>query len=376
MKITIIRLGLAIREKEDSYNVQEIGLAKALNKVGHMAQVVYFDNKISVPEKSQYNTYVTYYPCFAVGHQIVFAKSVLSEIQCDSAIIFCDNKLSTNCIIDWCNERNIPLVCYFGLYSTDSSKCINIFLGKLISRFNYARLKKSTNVTKTNSVKRILESKGIPVRSVIPVGLDMSLLSTDKSENEMQKKRLEMTAFGDEIVLLFVGRLIEVKKPLMAIRIMEHLNSTGVKASLILIGTGPQQESVKTAITESKYCQQILYKEKAQYSEMYKYYLSADYFLNFSDIEIFGMAILEAMYYRCRVLAHIAPGPNDIIEHGKNGFLLDNYDINQWCKIIVDNIRNLDILNEAENCIKTKYCWDAIGKDFISILESSNGQKS
>lgn len=371
MRILIVRLGLAVREKENSYNVQEIGLAKALQSYGHDAMVAYFHNAVKAPEKSRYYDFVTYYPCIAVGHQILFSKKVMRDIQCDGVIIFCDNKLSANTMIDWCRERELPYVCYFGLYHTDSDNKINILLSRIIGKINYRNLKKSNNVTKTNTLKQILEQNQLPVKEVIPVGLDLSLLHRNKTKSEMELMRSTITPFQDELVLLFVGRLTSVKRPLMAIKIMEHLNEKGIKASLILIGSGVQQEAVQEAIAKSKYGESVLYKDKVQYSEMYKYYLASDFFLNFSDIEIFGMAILEAMYYRCCVLAHTAPGPCDIIENEKNGFLLDNYDIDQWCKIIENNIDNFVLLSEAEKCVEAKFCWDSIAKKFSMILENS-----
>lgn len=38
------------------------------------------------------------------------------------------------------------------------------------------------------------------------------------------------------------------------------------------------------------------------------------------------MAILEAMYYGCKVVAWDAPGPNLIIENGKSGWLVRDAD--------------------------------------------------
>ena len=53
--------------------------------------------------------------------------------------------------------------------------------------------------------------------------------------------------------------------------------------------------------------------------------------MNLSDreswVETFGMTILEAMYYRLPVIVPIIGGITELVEDGKNGFLLDSKEI-------------------------------------------------
>jgi glycosyltransferase involved in cell wall biosynthesis len=61
------------------------------------------------------------------------------------------------------------------------------------------------------------------------------------------------------------------------------------------------------------------------------FYNDADIVMNLSDreswVETFGMTILEAMYYRLPVIVPIVGGITELVEDGKNGFLLDSKEI-------------------------------------------------
>ena len=45
------------------------------------------------------------------------------------------------------------------------------------------------------------------------------------------------------------------------------------------------------------------------------------YYVNLNRHEIYGMAILEAMYYECPVIAFHAPGPDFLLDNGRCGYL-------------------------------------------------------
>ncbi|WP_418747610.1 glycosyltransferase family 4 protein [Frisingicoccus sp.] len=372
MKITILRVGLAIQEKEGTYNVQEIGLSKALCNLGYEADVVYFLDSIERLLCSCKNSNVKYLPCKSIGHQIIIKKSVLSEIDSDAMIIFCDNKLSSNIVIRWCNDRRIPYMCYFGLYKTDSSRVLNKIIGGLITRLNRRELKNSINVTKTNAVKNILEANDVPVKGVIPVGLDEELLRKEEDIGVIVDVRKKLGINLESKVLLFVGRLTEVKNPLLAIEIIERFIECGEDFTLILIGNGRLKAQVLKRIDNSKCKDHIIYIEQVPYELMFQYYMTADCFLNFSNIEIFGMAILESLYYGCRVIAYKAPGPLDIIEHGKNGLLLSNYDVDNWCESIKQAMQTDSLILEGKRTVREKYMWNQIAKAFVELLEEQN----
>lgn len=81
-----------------------------------------------------------------------------------------------------------------------------------------------------------------------------------------------------------------------------------------------------------------VYSRQENMSEFYK---KASVVLNLSlpdrFIETFGMTLIEGMQYGCPVIAPDAGGPKEIIDSGKNGFLINPYEIDK-IKCAVESI--------------------------------------
>lgn len=371
MKIVVMRLGLAIKSKETAYNVQEIGLAKALNKMGHTIQVVYFLKDIQKEEKSANNEFVSYLPARAIGHQVVISEKEVNGLSCDALILFCDNKVSSHVVINWCKKNKKPYVCYFGIYKPGNNGVVQRLMHQILTYPNKSALRDSCNATKTRSVKRVLEEEGIPVQRVIPVGLDQSLLHNCVSENEKQAFRKENNIGDDAHIVLFVGRLTEDKKPLFALSVLKELLRYD-NYHMIMIGTGELKSKVDQYIAENSMKNVVSRIDKVPYSEIYKYYTVSEYFLNCRDDEIFGMAILEGMYYGCKVVAHQAPGPDDIIENSVTGILMDNYDAVCWAKKIQDIRSDDELVKNARQTVQTRFTWDYVAGQFVDCIYRGN----
>jgi len=86
-------------------------------------------------------------------------------------------------------------------------------------------------------------------------------------------------------------------------------------------------------------------------------------FVNLNRQEIFGMAILEAMYYGCKVVAWHAPGPDHMIENGISGWLVENAE--QAVEKIMDTA---DLSVAANRRIKTAFLWESTAHKMAAYL--------
>ncbi len=82
--------------------------------------------------------------------------------------------------------------------------------------------------------------------------------------------------------------------------------------------------------------------------------------VNFNPNEIFGMAILEAMYHNCTVIAINAPGPNCIIEDQKSGFIA--HSIQEISSIIKSDVKAYN----ARKRILESFTWEKTAQTFLS----------
>ena len=98
-------------------------------------------------------------------------------------------------------------------------------------------------------------------------------------------------------------------------------------------------------------------------NEIWELYRMVDVFVNLNQQEIFGMSILEAMYYGCKVVAWSAPGPNLIIESGKSGWLARSNE-----EIINYVINEKDVSEAANKRISDYFTWKRSAKKIFSAI--------
>ena len=97
--------------------------------------------------------------------------------------------------------------------------------------------------------------------------------------------------------------------------------------------------------------------------KIYAYYEVADYVINFNPNEVFGMAVLEAMYHNVTVVARHAPGPDCIIENGESGFLCNS--VKEMAQIILSGKK---VLNARKRIIE-HFTWKSTAKMFLTYIQ-------
>lgn len=366
MKIVILRLNVADFGKIGTYNVQETGLASALIKKGHDVKVLYLNRQTKNIIQDENYRYVYYLPHKSFGIHGIFKTSILNEFNPDEIILFSDNQFWAREVILWCKKNRIKCIHYFGNVLSDNKRWINQLYTRLILERNRKSYNYSINVAKTKKVENEMKLLKVPFKKVINVGLDTSILNESKNLDRTVRKELGFSE--DEIVILFIGRLIEYKKPLLACDILKEMKDRGLKSRLIIIGKGKLEEEVKKYIEYNDLEKDITFLRRIPYTEIYKYMVGCDCCINLSAQEIFGMTVLEAMYYGLPIVAHIAPGPNEIIENNISGYLVDFDDKKKWVDKILEAVKNRkELAINSRKRIENKFTWDKIAEEFLKL---------
>lgn len=365
MKIVILRPNTGDFGKIGTYNVQEVGMANALMKMGHKVDVLFFHRDTSRIIRDETYDFVYYLPHKTFLMHGIFDTNLLEEFAPDRVIMMSDNQLWAKNVILWCKKKNIPCVHYFGNVLSDNPNWKNQLYTKLILRRNLKSYNYSINVAKTEAVKNEMLKYNVPFSRVIHVGLDREVLS--KKQNRDLNIRRELGIAEDEIAILFVGRLVDYKKPILACKILQELLKRGVKGKLYIIGKGVLEDQLKDYIDKNNLNENIIYLERVPYENMYKYMVSCDTYINLSSKEIFGMTVLEALYYGIPVVANHAPGPDVIIENGISGYLCDyGDDPVKWADQINIAINNKEMLSvNGRKRIEEHFMWDSLVGEFL-----------
>ena len=371
--IAIVVLFLDSFGKKGFYQSQEFGLADAFAKAGYPVEV-YRCTKDEPHEEDR--GYPVYYPQVKnFGTHALFRPEKLFRKHYDVVIAFSDTQLIVPRLHRYCEKQGTLLIPYVGntesmAYSMNMKKRVMDLAFRFVALRTYRNDSEYIFCKSYDTIRR-LTSMGVPPEKLVftPVGLNRTLLNNEFTPEDIPRVREEMGYSDEDLVLIFVGRMNNEKRPVDMFRILERLEYELAKAGqtqyknvkLILIGDGILADQVQDMA--DVFGDYVRYYRKVPYEEMWKYYAAADRFVNLWDQEIFGMAIMEAIYYLTPAFLISAPGPRVISEGMDNAFLCD--DIDEITKKILDYDYNPDSLLEDRQRLIDRFSWER----FVDSLE-------
>lgn len=365
MKLGIVRLYTGESGKMGYYNIQEIGLAKELVKNTDLEVSIFIlRKKNEYPDKEiieiDKNIKIIYLPVAIIGNHGLLNPKDLEDFNLDMIQLNADNQLKSYGVIKWALKRNIPIYTYIGTIHSDSNNKIKGIISKLILKRNAKMMSKITNVAKTPKVLNELEKVGIRNSIVIPVGLDKENF---RYINDFDKDSLKEKYYlpKNKKILLFVGRLEEYKKPFFTLDLIDYINQIDNKYHLLVVGNGTLKDKFMDYIEKKNLKNDVTCIEKIENKYMAELYSISDIFVNTNDKEIYGMSILESMYCGCPVVAKKAPGPEFIIENGKTGYVIEEFDKSLWYEKINDIVSNRDSFSYSSKIrIENNFLWSIV----------------
>lgn len=352
------------------YNSQEIGLAKALVQLGNKVTVYKLLKKGShVPQnETMGDLSVMYSVVRNIGANGIVNSHILSKSM-EKLIYFSDTQLAVPSVYKWCRRNNVTFIPYIGVVESHSD---NPYFKKILDFVflrNISIYKKINCLVKTNDIKNKLSNKGVSQISVAPVGIDFELLNSNYANLSRDEAKENLGVDASDIIVLLVGRIENDRNSMDAVRVFEKLHNYDKRYKLLVVGKGTLKERLFEELKALELDLSVVYFEQIPNDEMWKIYRASDILISFSKTEIFGMSILEAMYYGTEVHAITAPGPNDIIENHVSGYLYDSADIMR--DSIITNLLNRDnVVGNAQARVKTCFTW----KRTAEIIENYKGE--
>lgn len=173
---------------------------------------------------------------------------------------------------------------------------------------------------------------------------------------------------SDKIKFLFTG-LIDARKGVPFLLTVWNSFTRSGKASLTLVG--PIDKLAEKNIRQHNFTDLDIIR-KIPHTEIPDIIITHDVFVFPSFFEGFGLVILEAMACGLPVITTSATGGPDIIEHGKEGFIIEPGNEEQLKKAIqffVDHPQQIEIMGRAARRKAEQYTWDAYGERWVEIIE-------
>lgn len=363
MKVGILITSISNFGQKGYYNSQEVGLAKALAREADCVEVyklVPMDQEKRT-ELIDKNVRMHLIPARNHGINGVLDVRVL-DASMDALVHFSDTQFSAPKAFRWCRANLIRYIPYIGVVESHSTSSWKQRITNYLFRKNLAVYRKSVCCVKTPAVQEKLRAMGVADTLVTPVGLDTDLLRKDFPEYSKSDLKKKYGYQEEEKVLLFIGRLIEEKQPVRMLEILSQIRKTDRTYQLLMVGTGELREAVEKKREELNLSEHVQIMERIPNRDIWELYRLADAFVNLNQQEIFGMAILEAMYYGCKVVAWEAPGPSYIIENGISGWLVRSNA--EAAEKILDTT---DLSEASGSRILTSFTWQSSAEKILSI---------
>lgn len=170
--------------------------------------------------------------------------------------------------------------------------------------------------------------------------------------------------------ILCVGSLIERKGVDL---LLKALAKTNCEYSLYLAGAGPEKDNLRTQAEDLQISDKVHFLGQLNREELLKHYAESDLFVLPTREDCFALVILEAICARLPIVcSRYADGAYDLIEEGKNGYIIDPYNEEKFAACIEKLLENSELRKEMQqhsDKIIEKFRFSNIAKGYMEAIE-------
>ncbi|MDP4238370.1 MAG: glycosyltransferase family 4 protein [Bacteroidota bacterium] len=203
------------------------------------------------------------------------------------------------------------------------------------------------------------------------------IMSIINSAQQISAEYTKKYNLKDKNLLLFVGRLVEVKNLRFLLEVFSHYIVTNQNAVLILIGDGDKKTELIKQVEELKIQDNIIFAGRFENEELYAWYRIADYFILPSISETFGAVVNESLIAGVPVICSNLAGASSLINK-KNGVTFNPNDPEELLSVFKETLNKKRPL---KNHLSTDdslmpYTFNQRMTKLISFLKHDNPKKT
>lgn len=157
--------------------------------------------------------------------------------------------------------------------------------------------------------------------TVIPNGVDASIVFE------------HVPARADKILVGNLGRLVVQKGQFDLIELGKKIKQTEINFHIFIGGEGPLRKELEERIKLAGLTDHITLLGEVQPAD---FFAQIDYFVFPSRFEGMSNAMLEALHFGKPILCYDVASNSEIVEDGKNGFLVEPYDVEMMKTRLID----------------------------------------
>ena len=273
-------------------------------------------------------------------------------------------------------EKNIPVVATmhtrwefeFKKY-LKSKKVANLIVKHLIKSFN----KCDSCIALNNSLMKVYDDYGYTGKyKIINNGTDLQIVKNKKKALERVNNLFKLDK--NEILFLFVGRIIEVKNIFFILDVLKELKRRKFKFKMIYVGDGPDYKELCKKVKDYGMSKEIILAGKILDRELLEeIYYRANLFLFPSLFDSSSLVQIEAASQETPTLFLEGAVTADTVENNINGFTA-KYDVNLFADRIEEIMNNRKLYNKVSSNAKKDLAksWKEISletyKHYLNII--------
>jgi|GEM_PF-1790621 len=207
--------------------------------------------------------------------------------------------------------------------------------------------------------------------AVIPNGFADWITPRGESTDKHLIKRLRDQK---KKIILFVGNLIKVKRPDIAVEALAHVRRNGYDAVLVIIGQGPKESETRTkaAKLNLREGEDLILLGRVAHERVLFWMKEADVLTLTSDSEGMPSVILESLSLGTPVVATPAGGIPEVVLPGINGFLCRKDDPIDVAKHLIEALSRFWDKEKLKESVKA-YAWTSLSEQLYSYYKQVVG---
>lgn len=362
-----------------SYNLQEIGLCKALVKKGFDCDIIYYteqkkEEKVEIFRSNDAALCIIWMPAITVFNNTIYNKAFKNNfLNQYNYIISSEYNQTMSYLLTRRKTGHNKLILYHGPYKNESKIILRklydlLFLKRMINQIDFV-------FTKSILARNFLLSKGFKNVHVLGVGIDTDKFMVEMIE-EAQVPRLD--ELKEKRLLLYVGRLEERRNIRFLFETFKDLRLRDPSLYLLLIGNG-EQKLVANYFSYAKELgidEYILHIRKVDQKHLKYYFEQSEVFLLPTTYEIFGMVLLECLYFGLPIITTRNGGSDLLIQNNINGVIVEEFNVNLWASaienILADKELQEKISANGKKTIEQHCSWETIADNLLEVIEEDS----
>ncbi|GAB6102666.1 glycosyltransferase family 4 protein [Thermococcus atlanticus] len=224
--------------------------------------------------------------------------------------------------------------------------------------------------------KLLGRSLGNRIVTTIPNGIDVEYWRPPEEE-EREKARDMLNLGGNEIALLYVGRMTERKQahrlPFVISKALEMSGTPKDRIRIIIIGNGPMKKALESNLDATGLKERAILMDFIPRQNLREIYWAADVVLMPGMLEAFPIVGLEASATGKLIVGRNESGLSDLIVDGQTGFLsYSEEELSQKLAAVLSRTELIPRMGkEARERAEREFSWDVILKRLLEVYRTA-----